>query len=84
MEVHGLDVHLRVFNSFLFFILFGHGLDTNRALVDTDDLLVTLFEHFLGQSGVTSSNIENFVLFIDIGGDDVLDSAESLVPVEGF
>lgn len=82
MEIHGFHIHLRVLDSFLFLILFDHGLDADCALVNTDDVFIALFDHLFRESGVSCSDVKDFALFIDIGGDDVLDSAESLIPIE--
>lgn len=84
MEVHRFSIHLRVLESLFILVFFSHGLDTNSALIDTDKLFVTLLKHFLWESGISGSDVQYFVLFINIGCDYVLDSTESLVPVEGL
>jgi hypothetical protein len=50
MEVHCLAIHLRVLDAFFFFVFLCHSFDTDGALINADDLFVTLFEHFLGQA----------------------------------
>lgn len=82
-EIHSADIHKKIFESFRFlFILIFHGLDADVGDIDVSDLSITLLKHLLAQSGVSRANIENTVSLIYMGGDDILESAKSLVPVK--
>lgn len=82
-EVHSLGVHEQVFKSFRFFLIFlFHGLHANIRDVDIGDLSVPLLEHLLTESRVASPDVEDPMSLIYVGGDDVLEAAETLVPVK--
>ena len=84
-EVHGADIHQEILEGFwFFFILVLHGLDADVGDIDVGYLGVALFEHLLAEPGVARAHVEDAVALVHMGGNDILESAESLVPVEGL
>ena len=84
-EVHGLDIHEQVFEVIsFFFVFFFHGFDADIRNVDIRDAGVAFFEHFFAEPRIACPHVEDLVGLIDMGGDDVLEPTEALIPVEGF
>ena len=84
MEIHRFNVLLRILKGFLVLIFISHGLYTDVTLVNTYDLLVALLYHLFRHAGITTSCIEDFTLLINVRSYNILNSAKSLVPIEGL
>lgn len=84
VEIHNFNIHLGVLQALFLLIFLTHCLHADITLIDTDNLLIFLLKHLLRQSRITSTNIQNTILFIDICGDKILNSTESLIPIERF
>lgn len=84
-EIHRTNIHEKILKSFrFFFVLILHGLDADVGDIDVGNLGISFLEHFLAEPGVARADIEDTVSLIHMGGDDVLEAAEPLVPVEGL
>lgn len=84
-EVHGFDIHEHVFEVIsFFFVFFFHGFDANIRNIDIRDIGISFFKHFLTESRISCPDVEYSVSFIDVCGNDVLESTETLVPIERF
>jgi len=84
-EIHSADIHKKILECFgLLFIFVFHGLDAHVRNVDVGNLGVALLEHLLTESRVARANVQDAMSLINVGGNDILESTKSLVPVEGF
>ena len=59
-----------------------HSLDADVRDINVRYAGVAFLKHFLAEAGVAGANVEDPTGFVDMGGDDVFEAAETLVPVE--
>lgn len=85
VEVHSSYVHLLILESIcFFFIFFNHCFDHQPTQVNVSDVAVPFFGHFFAEPRITGSYVKYAVVFVDVGCNDILKAAVTLVPVEWF